>query len=136
MLAEERKAELEVMLQKMQETSSLFYRRAVMTGCHPFIEFTGLMNEYIKVCRDNLERGVDFADANTHSGVPLSIQIHQARYLGEKLECIFGPTLRADLKAQWIILTEMGMTAITAPIQSDVEAHSECAPHDSLLSSC
>jgi hypothetical protein len=38
-------------LLQMQRTADAFYRSAVAVGNHPFIEFAGLMNEYIQACR-------------------------------------------------------------------------------------
>lgn len=86
-------AELDAMLQSMRETSDAFYRCAFRIGCHPFIEFCGLMNEYIKMCHNARDAGIDFADANAHSGRALPMQEFEAAYLGEKLGCIYGPSL-------------------------------------------
>ena len=76
-------------LADMSEASSEFYRAAVHIGNHPFIEFTGLMNEYIKACADAHKAGIDFSECNTHSGKHLPLHDHQVSYLNEKLECIF-----------------------------------------------
>lgn len=81
--------ELVVMLRRMREASAVFYGMAVNTRCHPFIEFTGLMNEYIKCCELAAEQGIDFADCNTHSGQQLPMPGHAVDYVNEKLECIF-----------------------------------------------
>lgn len=77
------------MLDKMTEASAVFYRLAVKTGCHPFIEFTGLMNEYIKCCQNAHNARIDFAGCNTHTGQSLPMQPHEVAYVNEKLECIF-----------------------------------------------
>jgi hypothetical protein len=87
--------EREAMLTAMQETSSAFYRCATRIGCHPFIEFTGLMNEYIKICRQAHAAGLDFTQASAHSGIALPMQTFEAEYLGEKLGCIYGPSLQS-----------------------------------------
>jgi hypothetical protein len=76
-------------LRAMQQTSDVFYRSAVAIGCHPFIEFTGLMNEYIKACAAAHEKGIDFTECNTHSGQELPMLDYQVAYVNEKLECIF-----------------------------------------------
>lgn len=60
--------ELETMLAGMRRASSAFYRDAARIGCHPFIEFAGLMNEYIKLCEIALARGVDFTETSVHGG--------------------------------------------------------------------
>jgi hypothetical protein len=94
-LTEERKAELAQMLRDMQELSNAFYARAARIGCHPFIEFTGFMNEWLKICAKNLAAGVDFEKTSIHSGKPLVIAPYEASYLGEKFGCIFGSSLHA-----------------------------------------
>lgn len=91
---------MEDALQKMSAVTSTFYRAAQQTGCHSFIEFCGLMNEYIKVCETTMHNGGDFLDANTHSDKPLMMHDYHARYLAEKFDCIFGPTLRANPSAK------------------------------------
>lgn len=76
-------------LAAMDRASSEFYRSAVYIGNHPWIEFTGLMNEYIKACREAHKAGIDFSECNTHSGKHLPLRDYQVRYLNEKLTCIF-----------------------------------------------
>lgn len=88
--------ELQEMLTKMHNVSSAFYVAAQRTGCHAFIEFTGLMNEFIKTCRRAFDEGQDFTQANVHSGQALPMKTYEADYLGEKFECIYGPTLADD----------------------------------------
>lgn len=72
----------------MNSVSDLFYLGAIRTNCHPFIEFTGLMNEYIKISRQAAGAGIDFTQA-----VPLPMQDFEALYLAKKLNCILGPAL-------------------------------------------
>jgi hypothetical protein len=81
--------ERETMLAQMELASASFYRAATSIGNHPFIEFTGLMNEYIKVCRDAHANGMDFTQCNKHAGHELPMAPHQIDYVVEKLECIF-----------------------------------------------
>ena len=76
-------------LEKMAEASNAFYRAAVAIGNHPFIEFTGVINEYINACRAAHAKGIDFSDCSTHSGVELPMESFQVKYINEKLECIF-----------------------------------------------
>lgn len=83
-------------LEKMHAASGNFYAAAVRTNCHVFIEFTGLMNEYIKVCTAMTAAGdTSWMSANTHSGVPLKMESYELDYLAEKLDCIYGPTMKA-----------------------------------------
>lgn len=51
---EERKA----ILARMRTASNLFYSAAAAAGCHAFIEFTGLMNEFIKLCTEAEAQGL------------------------------------------------------------------------------
>lgn len=77
------------MLAQMSAASSVFYASAIRIGCHPFIEFTGLMNEYIKCCRTAHEAGIDFTDCNVHTGQPLPMREFEVDYVNEKLACIY-----------------------------------------------
>lgn len=73
----------------MQKAAENFYSAAIRTNCHSFIEFTGLMNEYIKVCqefqKDNPE--ADFRECNAHTGKQL--KSYHLDYVLEKLNCIY-----------------------------------------------
>lgn len=83
--------QLKAMIDGMHAASDAFYKHAVRVGNHAFIEFTGFMNEYIKLCEDALARGVDFTRANVHSGAELvPMQTYHADYIGEKFGCIFA----------------------------------------------
>jgi hypothetical protein len=101
-------AELKAMIERMKDVSSAFYPAAAATGCHAFIEFTGVMNEFIKICENSLADGVDFATANTHSDTPLVVHPYNALYIAEKLDCIFGPSIRAnpEVKAAFATLLD------------------------------
>ena len=81
--------ERQKMLEAMQAAANGFYAKAVHIGNHPFIEFAGLMNEYITACRGAAEKGVDFSMCSVHSGRTLPLHPHQVDYINEKLECIF-----------------------------------------------
>jgi hypothetical protein len=89
-------AERQEMLVKMQRLSDNYYGAACAAGCHAFIEFAGLMNEFIKVCAEAHAKGQDFPFSNTHSGSVLPFKPYNLAYLGEKLGCIYGPALLAD----------------------------------------
>lgn len=80
----------EEILEAMKAVASNYYRQAIATNCHAFIEFTGLMNEYIKVCEQNLAAGRDFTQINAHtSEQPMDFEYHNIQYINSKLECIF-----------------------------------------------
>jgi hypothetical protein len=81
--------ERKIALEQMHAAARAFYLTAVQIGNHPFIEFTGLMNEYIKACEAAHARGIDFSDCNAHTGTPLPLAPHMRAYINEKLECIF-----------------------------------------------
>lgn len=74
---------------EMQAVSDGFYAQAVRIGVHPFIEFCGIMNEYINACKQAQARGIDFSECNTHSGEDLPLETFEVAYINEKLECIF-----------------------------------------------
>lgn len=78
-----------IAIEQMAKASSVFYATAIHIGNHPFIEFTGLMNEYIQACRDAHAMGIDFSECNTHSGSDLPMADFRINYVNEKLECIF-----------------------------------------------
>lgn len=78
------------MLRGMQAASDAFYFLAQRAGCHAFLEFTGLMNEFIKLCHEAEAQGIDFTHANVHAGQHLPFRPHHVSYLNEKLECIYG----------------------------------------------
>lgn len=86
MIAEER----EVALTRMKAVASQFYRDAISIGNHPFIEFAGLMNEYIAACAAAHKSGIDFSECNRHNGLALPLLDVQSDYINEKLECIFS----------------------------------------------
>ncbi|OGA57262.1 MAG: hypothetical protein A2710_24390 [Burkholderiales bacterium RIFCSPHIGHO2_01_FULL_64_960] len=74
----------------MQEASDAFYRSSVTIGNYPFIEFAGLMNEYITACRAPHKERIDFTQCNTHNGQALPLHPVMSNYINEKLECIFS----------------------------------------------
>ncbi len=81
-------------LSKMRTASNAFYAAAARAGCHAFIEFTGLMNEFIKLCAEADEQGIDWVRANVHGDVHLPFKPYHVEYLSEKLECIYGCRLK------------------------------------------
>jgi hypothetical protein len=90
------RAELQEMIGQMDAAAHAFYGRATRIHHHAFIEFTGLMTEYIKLCRVALDNGVDFTRTNVHSaGAVLPMEDYHRAYLEEKLSCIYGVSLDA-----------------------------------------
>ncbi len=82
----------EEILVAMKAASNNYYREAIATNCHTFIEFTGLMNEYIKICERNLkQRGIDFTKTSVHCSDEPRLQIEgwELDYINSKLQCIF-----------------------------------------------
>jgi hypothetical protein len=113
----ERRAELETMLGQMSRLALLFYRNAQKIGNHPFLEFTGLMTEYIGICRAALDAGIDFAHASTHTGLDLPMAPHHGAYLAEKLDCIYGPSLHANPDVAGALLDGLGFPATAKAIR-------------------
>ena len=82
-------------LKLMQKASNEFYISSAKTQCHAFIEFTGLMNEYIKICEDFQKANPDddFRSLNAHTGKSLKLQPFERLYIKEKLNCIYQQSL-------------------------------------------
>lgn len=83
-------------LDHMHVASEHFYQASIRIGNHPFIEFTGLLNEYIKLCEQAHKEGIDFSDCNIHTGQALPVPDHSRAYMQEKLECIFGVSVQVS----------------------------------------
>jgi hypothetical protein len=88
------------LISKMEKIANDLYWRMfrdnVGTYCHPYIEFCGLLNKYVGLCRQAHAQGLDLSLMSEHHGVPLPAAEHDVMYVAEKLRCIFGPTLRSD----------------------------------------
>jgi hypothetical protein len=98
----------EFMLHEMERLVEVFYWQAFKIGCHPFIEFCGLMGEYVKLATEAHKAGIDFTNATAHSGFPLPMKDYHARYIGEKLGCIYGPALQQPEHRQ-VFLEMLGL---------------------------
>jgi hypothetical protein len=81
--------EREEAIANMKLAAKTFYHSAVAIHNHPFIEFAGLMEEYIKACEVAHAKGIDFSGCNTHTGQDLPLEDYNVAYINEKLECIF-----------------------------------------------
>jgi hypothetical protein len=119
----DRRDELESYLAEMESLRTAFYGRAIFCGTHAFIEFAGLMGEFIQICNAALEHGVDFAQANAHTGIALTMRDFQAKYLGEKFGCIFGAMFRKrpDL---WDIFVSQVMGSKESPHCDETDTRS------------
>lgn len=107
-----RKEELKELLNMMSHTSAQYYQRAVRHHVHEFVEFTGLINEYLKMCQDMVDRDID---PTVHG---LKGREHNFRYIAEKLICIFGDALSdpSNLEALLTpIFTKLGYSLETSP---------------------
>jgi hypothetical protein len=78
-------------LELMRKASNEFYQMAIATQCHAFVEFTGLLNEFIKVAYEFQQNNptLDFREHNQHTGKVLRLQPYQVDYIHEKLNCIY-----------------------------------------------
>lgn len=76
------------------------FNAGVSSHAHAVMEFCGLINEYLSMCSDALRNGVDFRECNIHSGRGLPMKPCHARFVGEKLACIYGPSLRDKANAR------------------------------------
>lgn len=93
---------------KMKKTTKIvywfFFNQGYGSACHAFLEFNGLMSKYIDLCENADAVGIDFTQANVHNDIALPMESHDAGYLAEKLDCIFGPSLRANPEALEVFL--------------------------------
>jgi len=81
--------EREIALKQMEAAVDDFYRQAIGIHNHPFTEFAGIIQAYIKTCQRAHDGGIDFTECNRHSGNPLPMESFEISYLNEKLNCIF-----------------------------------------------
>lgn len=95
--------ERETSLKKMRDASRQFYASATQTGNHAFIEFCGLMNEYIGMCEAAHAAGADFTEFNVHSGQHLPLAPHNLNYINEKMQCIYGLKLGKDSSNEAVV---------------------------------
>jgi len=112
-------------LERMRGVANSFYAGATQTRCHPFIEFCGLMSEYIKMCEAASHKGIDFTQANRHTGGALPMESYHANYLGEKIGCIYGPSL-GDPKVFMAFIR-----ALDLPFEIKIEEEEEKDAHSS-----
>lgn len=103
------KQELHEMIARMRSVSDTYYFGAVRTGCHPFIEMCGLMNQYIAICAQANNAGIDFTETTKHAGGVLPMEEHDVVYLGEKFACIFGNAF-ADKPELWALFESAVMS--------------------------
>jgi hypothetical protein len=99
----------EEILVAMKAASANYYRDAIATNCHTFVEFTGLIGEYIKICERNFQqRGIDFTKTSAHSidGPRLHIEDWELDYINEKLRCIFPELLLIKVESIEIAATD------------------------------
>lgn len=81
-------------LDRMAEICESFYLAAVATDVHAFIEFTGLLGEFLNLCKDAEQSGCrTWMGANVHGGENLPMRPYRLGYLREKLSCIYGGAL-------------------------------------------
>lgn len=78
------------------DTYALFFSAGMGSSCHAFLEFNGLISKYVDICQNCAKAGIDFTVLNQHSSQALPVADHDINYLVEKLDCIFGPAIRAN----------------------------------------
>ncbi len=83
-------------LDRMRLAANQFYQAAANTVYYAFIELTGLLREYCKVCEENLARGIDFRELNGHRSQRMELQPYEIDYFNEKLNCIFQGLLKVE----------------------------------------
>jgi hypothetical protein len=76
-------------LKRMRLAADNFYYHVAASESQAFIEITGLLWEYIKVCEQNFSRGIDFREPNGLPGQRMQLQPHELAYFEQKINCIF-----------------------------------------------
>lgn len=90
-----------------EQTYWLFFAARMGETCHAFIEMNGVISKFVDICDKANKAGIDFTAANAHLGVAMPVEEHDMAYLGEKLGCMFGPSLRANPRAKRAFLRAM-----------------------------
>ena len=85
--------EQEKMIRVMKEISTRFYCDAAATGNFQFVQFTGLINEFVKICEETMKAGIDFNECTGAFGRELVIQPYNIEYIREKLLRIYGENI-------------------------------------------
>jgi len=67
-------------LARMRLAADNFYYHVAAIECQAFIELTGVMREYIKLCEKNLAHGIDFRDPNGLPGQRMQLQPYEIAY--------------------------------------------------------
>jgi hypothetical protein len=83
-----------------EQTYALFFVSGMGAEVHAFIEFNGVISKYVDICQRCALQGIDFRFLNTHGSQALPVHAHDMAYLGEKLDCIFGPAIRGNTEAR------------------------------------
>lgn len=132
-LTAERRDELKVVLRKMDDTATAFYGAARAIGNHPFLEFCGLMTEYVKMCEVALQKGIDFTQASVHTGFHVPMESFHVAYAREKLECIYGPQIMNEGPGSPTARFGRLMAALEARVPNDQPYRSDRLPEDAYL---
>jgi hypothetical protein len=98
------KEDLPLLAQRMEAVAEqvywMFFHAEMGARVHAFIEFCGVLNKYVEICQRCAADGIDFTQFNTHTGQAMPVEAHDMEYLGEKLQCIFGPIIDANPEAK------------------------------------
>lgn len=94
---------------KMRAANNSIYLLLQAAGVHAFIEHCGLLSKFIDIAERSMQAGIDFTQSNTHSEGSLAMEGHDMEYLAEKLDCIYGPSLRANAKVRAAFLKGLGL---------------------------
>lgn len=87
----------------------LCFRNGLASKCHPFLEFNGVMQQYVSMCRSAADNGIDFAHCSVHQNRSLPMRVADASYLADKLNCIFGAAIRSNPEVARIFREKLGL---------------------------
>lgn len=80
----------DIAIQRMKKIITDFYDQAVHVGVHPFVEFAGMMREYVQMLERLDEEGKCIFMNSVRP------RDYELAYLEDKLECIFGKGRRSS----------------------------------------
>jgi len=88
------------------------FKQGIGARCHAMLEFCGLISLYVGLCEEATDEGIQFPFVNTHSGTALPMSEHQAAYLAEKFDCIFGAYFKHNPAAARLFAEQaLGLTS-------------------------
>jgi hypothetical protein len=100
-MEENHKRDCVLALDKMQQAAHDFYIAAVKTNKTQFVEFSGLLTEYVQLLRRQFMEGKDILAEDSPLDTPSAMKF------GEKLNAIFGESLMKNREVRSAFLMKL-----------------------------